>query len=301
MSIELAIVLLLLAVLALYFGAELSLNSAEKIGGGLGIPPLMTGILIIGLGTSLPEFFVSHLAALRGQGQMAIGNIVGSNITNILLVLGLAIALRRIAVVRAQMNLHFLLTLILSGVLLCDQLYLLSCLVLLAFFGGYLYSIYCGLKREDSPPSRGLPLSKLILFIMGLALLYAGGEGLVRAGGELCRLLGFSEYVISAIFVALGTSLPELLTSFLAVFKKKDLDLVVGNVIGSNIFNAAFVLASLAFYPIDLSRSFTAEIAVLLSASLILSAFAHKRWALNRPLGFTFFAMYASIVCYWLY
>ena len=138
MTFEMAIIVLVLAVAALFLGAEFSLSAAEKVGAIFGIPPLVTGLLIIGLGTSLPEFFVSHLAAINQRGQMAIGNIVGSNISNILLVLGLSCIIQKIAVGQKetfhQIGIHLLLSFILSAVLLFDQLHIISCLILMAFF-----------------------------------------------------------------------------------------------------------------------------------------------------------------------
>ena len=313
MTLEMAILVLILAVVALFIGAELSLSAAEKVGKLFGIPPLVIGLLIIGLGTSLPEFFVSHLAAMNGQGQMAIGNIVGSNISNLLLVLGVSIIIQKIAVDQKatfhQVGIHLLLSLILSTVLLFDQLSAPVCLVLIAFFLGHLTYTYLEMKKSQQPsPSQGVPgeraeaLQKGRLFaklFIGFTLLYAGGEGLVQSGSELCRLLGISEYAISVIFIALGTSLPELVTSLLAVVRKKDLDLIVGNIIGSNIFNVAFVMASLICYRIDLSRVFFAEIIVLLSSSLLLFVFAYRRWALNRFLGVLLLGMYSAIIFYW--
>ena len=122
----------------------------------------------------------------------------------------------------------------------------------------------------------------------------------MRSGVELCRLFGASEYIISVIFIALGTSLPELVTSVLAAVKNKSLDLIVGNVIGSNIFNVAFVMGSLIFYRIDLSRAFSAEIFVLLFSSLCLLIFSYKKWTLGRPFGMLFIGMYATITYYWV-
>ena len=310
MGVEVAIFLLMLAVVAIFLGADISLNAAEKIGHIFNIPPLIIGLLIIGLGTSLPEFFVSHLAAVRGEGQMAIGNIVGSNISNLLLILGLSVVIQKISIsqrgVFHQIAIHLLLSLILSIILLFNELYLLSCVVLIVFFISYLCYTYYDIKKfRNGPNNRVTAISEkkrklLFRLFIGFTLLYLGGEGLVRSGVELCRLFGASEYIISVIFIALGTSLPELVTSVLAAVKNKSLDLIVGNVIGSNIFNVAFVMGSLIFYRIDLSRAFSAEIFVLLFSSLCLLIFSYKKWTLGRPFGMLFIGMYATITYYWV-
>ena len=311
MTLTIAIFTLILSLILLLVGAELALNASEKVGKLFQIPPLLTGMLIIGLGTSLPEFFVSHLAALNGQGQMALGNIVGSNISNLLLVLGVTLLLQKIIVAHKdtlrQIGLHLLLSMILSFILLFNKLHILSCLVLITFFLGHIYQLSKGMKK--TPPhkktERTSSLSKVkkaLLFIKlsaGFGLLYYGGEILVKSGSTLCHFLGISEYIISVIFIALGTSLPELLTSLLAIFQKKDLDLIVGNIIGSNIFNVAFIMGSLAFYNLDLSRGFLVESLVLFISSSLLFIFSLKKWPLNRPLGLFFMALYSGILYYW--
>ena len=158
-------------------------------------------------------------------------------------------------------------------------------------------------ERKEIKNNGSKKKGQSLLFVklaVGFMLLYLGGEGLVQSGGELCRLLGVSEYTISVIFIALGTSLPELMTSLLAVVKKKDLGLIVGNVIGSNIFNVAFVMASLIFYQIHFTQTFFAEITVLLGSSLCLFLFAYRKWALNPILGVFFLGMYGAIIYYWI-
>ena len=316
MILTMAIFTLILSLILLLVGAQLTLNTSEKVGKLFQLPPLITGMLILGLGTSLPEFFVSHLAALNGQGQIALGNILGSNISNLLLVLGTSLLLQKITVAHKdtlrQIGLHLLLSLILSSILLFNKLHILSCLVLITFFLGHTYQTYRGMKKtpqkEKADDSQGdskksaqqsnKPLLIIKLFT-GFGLLYYGGELLIQSANTLCHFLGISQYIISVIFIALGTSLPELLTSLLAAFQKKNLDLIIGNVIGSNIFNVALIMGSLAFYDLDLSRGFFAESFVLLLTSSLLFIFSLKKWDLNRSLGLFFIAIYSSILYYW--
>ena len=150
---------------------------------------------------------------------------------------------------------------------------------------------------EAVDPNRE-PLSLLVVgkLILGFVLLYAGGELLVKSGSELGRLLGVKEYVISAIFAAFGTSLPELITALIACWKKKDADLITGNIVGSNIFNVAFVLASLGGYQISFDRTFSFEIAVLLGASLFLLILSAMRKNFFRISGGFFLIVYAGVI-----
>ena len=317
----LEVMVLVLSVVVLFLGAELTLGAGEKLGKLFAIPPFMIGLLIIGFGTSLPEFFVSHLSAANGRGQMALGNLVGSNISNILLVLGLSLVVRKISMASRetllQMILHLLLSLILGVILFFDRLHWLSCLVLMAFFGGYLSYLYLDMKRsqqnigcdlqpdQDQEPKAwgGRYYHRVKLFaqlLLGFVLLYGGGEFLIKAGSALCQLLEVSEYVISVIFIALGTSLPELATALLAVWRGKNLELITGNVIGSNIFNISFVMASLIFYRIDLSRGFWVETLVLVMSAGVLVIFSAKKWVPGRGLGLLLVGAYGYMTYYWL-
>ena len=315
----LEVMVLVLSVVTLFLGAELTLGAGEKLGRLFAIPPFMIGLLIIGFGTSLPEFFVSHLSAANGRGQMALGNLVGSNISNILLVLGLSLVVRKISMASQetllQMILHLLLSLILGVILLFDRLHWLSCLVLMAFFAGYLSYLYLDMKRSqqnigcdlqpDQEPTAlgGRCYHQVKLFaqlLLGFVLLYGGGEFLIESGSALCQLLGLSEYVISVMFIALGTSLPELATALLAVWRGKNMELITGNVIGSNIFNISFVMASLIFYRIDLSRGFWVETSVLVISAAVLLIFSAKKWTPGRALGLLLVGAYGYMTYYWL-
>ena len=305
------ILFLVLSLAALLLGAELSLGSGEKLGKIFGVPPLVVGLLVIGFGTSLPEFFISHFAAFKGYGAMAMGNLVGSNISNLLLILGASVLMKKISLrgkgFSSQLLIHLGLSVLLAGILAFDKLYTLSCLVLLVFFGSYLFYTYSEMKNSPQAKKRnvllegkGVETIKLFgILIVGFALLYWGGTRLVMSAKKLCEFWDVSEYLVSVILLALGTSLPELLTSLMTVLRKRDLDLILGNIIGSNIFNIAFVMGSLIFYPIDLPRNFFPESAVLVVASLLFWFFAMKKWALSRFFGFSCMISYLLMVFYW--
>lgn len=302
------IILLLIAIVALYYGAEFTLESAEKIGLHFGLSPLVIGLLIIGFGTSLPEFFVSQLACLRGNSPIAIGNIVGSNIANLFLIMGLTGIFVNLRMSGKEIKDQLILHLILTG-LLCFALYgnsysPVKALALGIFFFTYLYLTFKKMKNTLAPQDDDYEAPKFldfVLIIIGFGLLYSGGELLVFSGGNLARELGVSSFVISVVLVAFGTSFPELVTSLLACKKNKEKDLIVGNLIGSNIFNVAFVLASLAPYKIVYTDRFYLEMISLVFAALFLLMLSYRKMNFGRAAGIIFTALYAINVYFWAF
>jgi cation:H+ antiporter len=174
-----------------------------------------------------------------------------------------------------------------------------------AFFLAYMGKTYRKMKKDkisqEPDPDRG-PLSGGIVLklLLGFIFLYVGGDLLVKSGSKLGQLLGISEYVISAIFVAFGTSLPELITALLACWKKKDTDLITGNIIGSNIFNVAFVLASLGGFNFQLQNGYRVEMLALLGAALFLLGLTWFKKNFSRLSGGFFVLVYGGVVYYWV-
>lgn len=313
------ILLLVLSIFMLFLGAELALDASEKVGLIFDIPPLVIGLLLIGLGTSLPEFFVSQLAASNNLGAMAIGNIVGSNISNLFLVLAISVLFVKIPVtakaITNQVQIHLALSTTLTAILFFNELYVLSCLVLISFFLIYLFNTYKDMKSSNDQSKiseadqiildeiQNTIKGKVVLYLKllgGFSLLYYGGDLLVKAGTEICRIAQISEYIISAIFIAFGTSFPELITSIIAIVKKKDQDLILGNVLGSNVFNVAFVMASLAFYKIDLPREYFFEQGILMFGSIWLLMLAKFKKPIGKLTGVVFLSLYCFITFYWI-
>lgn len=312
-------VLLIFSIVLLYYGADFVLHAAEKIGLYLGLSPLVIGLVIVGFGTSLPEFFVSQMASFRGESGIALGNIVGSNIANLFLILGVSGVMTTLNILRKdikiQFILHLILTILLSFSLLQDRMYWWSSGMLALFFVFYMWHTFKEMSNQKNLARIEKKLEEEIhedihhvhigifdwlKLAGGFVLLFAGGELLVRSGSELGRLAGISTYVISAVFVAFGTSFPEFITAVLACLKKKDTDIITGNIIGSNIFNVAFVLSSLGFYNIQIEKSFAPEIIVLLFASVFLLALTFIRKNFSLPAGVLFLATYAGIVYSWI-
>ena len=302
------VLLLLFAIVMLYFGAEFALESAEKIGKYFGLSPLVIGLLIIGFGTSLPEFFVSQFAAFRNEAPIAMGNIVGSNIANLFLILGVSALITPLCLkdkeILKQQWFHVVLTALLAICLLQPQLYIWCGALLVSFFIVYMVVLFKGMKsteedkQEEAKEAIGIKV--FLHLIAGFVLLFYGGEVLVSSGSKLALIAGVDSFVISAIFVAFGTSFPELVTAILACKKKKNTDIIVGNIIGSNIFNVSFVLASLTGYKITISHDYTVEIIVLSVCALFMLGLSLLKLRLNKLTGLLFLGTYLGMVYYWI-
>lgn len=298
--------LLLLSLVTLYYGAELALNSAEKIGKYFRLSPLVIGLVIVGFGTSLPELFVSQLAVMRGRSDIALGNIIGSNVANLFLILAVAglfaPLILRTREIRNQLFLHLGVTLVLILVMTQEVLNYMSSIVLLLFFCIFIYfTVLKGPKDEQEDEEiEPIGLKAWVKLLSGFTLLYGGGELLVSSGSTLGELAGISPFVISAIFVAFGTSFPELVTSLIAVKEGKDLDIVTGNILGSNVFNVAFVLASLGVYNVDTSADYRTELWSLLAASIFLLFLYWRGLRFHRLAGVLFLLGYATVLRHWL-
>lgn len=305
------------SIVVLYFGAELTLDAAEKVGKRLGLSPLTIGMLLVGFGTSLPEFFVGHIAGMRGQPGIAMGSLIGSNIANMFLILGVCGLFSRLKVkgkiLREYLFVHFFLAVCLTFVLTRDELTLLTAAPLLGLLFVYLFFIYKDMQRmkefkenaelvvdPDAPRDKSDTAILVLKMNFGFALLYVGGELLVKGGTDFGLAIGISEYIISAIFIAFGTSFPELVTALMAAYKKKDTDMIIGNIVGSNLFNCAFIMGSLGIYEFPIEYSFKMELIALYigSSALIILNFMKKDF--YRFSGLLFLALYGVSVGYWL-
>lgn len=306
-----SVILIIASFAILYFGAELALAGSEKIGKALGLSPLAIGMLLVGMGTSLPELFVSHLACIDGEPSIAIGNIIGSNLANMFLVLGLAGLLMPITLnsdnTPFQLASHLVLGFITWGVFYPAKINYYSSLVLIGFFVFFLYSIYSYKKKsisQEREDRETLPKSQIVTallkIILGFVSLYYGGEVLVKAGTEICQLLKVPTYVLSVILVAFGTSFPELATSIVAALKKKDSDLIIGNIIGSNIFNVTFILGSLGVYDIKVEQNLDVELSVIILGSVLLLLLQRMNKRFFRVPSAFFIATYVALVVFWV-
>lgn len=296
-------------------GADLLVDGSSAVARRSRISPLVIGLTIVAFGTSAPELVVNIFASLQGNTEIAIGNILGSNIANILLILGLAAFIYPVTAQRSTVwkEIPFsLLAAVVLGFLAQDilidgagfaALTRIDGLVLLSFFVIFLYYIV-GMARSgnmagDDQPAKEMSAGKSIGYIVvGLLGLVVGGKWIVDGAVDIAQMLGISQSVIALTIVAVGTSLPELATSVVAA-RKKQSDIAIGNVVGSNIFNIFFILgASAVIRPLPFLASSNLDIAMTIGASAILFAllFIGKRHIIERWQGLLMIVLYALYV-----
>ena len=272
-------------------GADLLVDGGVALARRLNISELVIGLTIISFGTSMPELVVNVLASLENSHSLAIGNIIGSNIANILLILGVSATIRSIKVKSSTVTNELPLSIVavfILAILANDRYFvrespsLLSRgdgLVLLTFFGIFIY-YSLGIARlhpgtqpnEDSGATTRL-FPAIVSILAGLLFLFLGGEWIVKGAVHIARQVGVGEMFIGLTVVALGTSLPELAASVMAVLKNKG-DLAIGNVVGSNIFNIFWILGvSSLINPIPFGAESNSDLLVAFIAGVILFAF----------------------------
>ncbi len=285
-------------------GAHALVEAASSLAARAHVPPFVIGLTVVAVGTSLPELAVNWLAAWRGTPDLAMGNIMGSNLANILLILGLAATVRPLPVRASSLRMEVPLGV--AGPLLVALLGLGAFARLSRWEGALLvgiavvYTVRLFLNREplapppDTPP-RSFP-TVLLLLTVGVVLLVLGGDFIVRSSILLARRIGMSEAVIGLTVVAVGTSLPELATSVVAALRRAP-DIAVGNIMGSNLYNVFLVLGTTAILrPMPLGRDLLPDILAAAGAAAVLWAMAApaRPPRLGRTAGILFLALYAS-------
>lgn len=245
------IVYFLTGFVLLYYGANFLVNGSSSIAVSFGVKKIVVGLTLVALGTSMPEFVVSLFSAIEKVDNISVGNIIGSNLANVLLVLGISSVIRPIKAKRRIFILDFPVLLVITAIFIIfcynGRLVFYEGAILLTLFIAYMSYIIVNRKVQEENVveikniERGNIVKSLALSFLGLGGLVIGGNLTVRGAIGLARAFGISELIIGLTIVALGTSLPELFTSVIAVVKKED-DISIGNIIGSNLFNTAFVL-----------------------------------------------------------
>jgi len=293
-----------LGLTALFFGGDILIKGAVGLAHRFHVPPLIIGATIVGFGTSTPELLVSLQAALAGSPALALGNVIGSNIANILLILGVAAVIVAVPLPAAAAARDFafmigatvLLWVMLGGGAITRP----EGLMLLAGLAVYLW-LSLRAARAAPPPEEAIacrPLwQSLCLALAGLVLLMVGARFLVDSATEIARALGVSEAVIGLTIVAVGTSLPELAASILAALRRHP-ELAVGNILGSNVFNILGILgitAAVAPVPVD-ARFSVFDIALALAAALAMAAFAVTTGRMGRVGGAGLLAVYGGYI-----
>ena len=302
-------VLLLLGLVLLAVGGDVLVRGAVATATRLGVSPLLIGLTLVGFGTSTPELVTSLEAALRGAPGIAVGNVVGSNIANILLILGVAAVIAPFAVgaaFRRDGTAVVLSAVLLVAVCLLGRIGPVIGGAFLALLLAYLVLSVrqdraAGAGAATAPPERKpmpVPLA-LLLVAGGIAATILGARWLVEGAVRLAAGLGVSETVIGLTIVAVGTSLPELVTSVTAALRRQG-DIAFGNVLGSNVFNVLFILGATALVrPIDVPASIArVDVWVVLAASLGLALVARTGWRVTRAEGAGLLAAYLAYLAY---
>ena len=309
---------------ALIKGADLFVDGSAALARIFRVPAMIVGLTIVAMGTSAPELAVSTVAAIEGSNEIAFSNVVGSNIFNILMVLGVCAVVRPIPVDGRVLKRDFtvvtvptvIMFLLMGGLGLFGGELLHApmqsvagtvtrpiALALLAVFIAYIYLLIREAKksRREEEDSFGLKYTKgkcALLILIGTALIVAGGQAVVYSAKEIARTLGMTETLIGLTVCSVGTSLPELVTSLVAA-KKQETDLAVGNVIGSNIFNMMMILGvSASIHPVTVNVASVWDLLILIAITLLTWIFALAGRRINRAEGVLMVLAYAAVITF---
>lgn len=318
-SIGLAILFLLIGFAILIKGADYLVDGATSIAKGFGISDLAIGLTVVAFGTSLPELIVSLLSALNGKNDASFGNVIGSNNFNLMFILGISGLVYPLVVQRntvryevpISLGAALLLYVLVNDVMLFgaepggEILGRMDSVILLLAFAGFLYYIYLTMKDQSSSeePSTTKKISNgvaVVMILAGLVMLIAGGKTVVDSAIGIAQHYGLSEKLIGLTILAAGTSLPELATSAVAAYRRNT-DIAIGNVVGSNIFNILFILGFTGLiHPIPYNTAMNFDIYVLFGATTILSLFMFtlNKNKLDRWEAFLLLLLYAGYTLY---
>ncbi len=312
MNLFVAVLVLVAGFVLLVKGADFFVDGAVGIASRFGIPQLVIGLTIAAMGTSMPEAAVSITSALKGSAGITVGNVVGSNIMNILVILGLTAVIAPIAVKKSTRNIEI------PGMILITVLFLVlgytggeivryeGVILWVVFIGylGYLFWIAKHNKDEEEEDEHAkkwsLPV-QLIAIVGGIAAIVFGSDLAVDGATAIAKAFGMSDRVIGLTIVAFGTSLPELVTSVTAARRGKA-DLAIGNIVGSNIFNILFVAGTTALItPVVFASKFVVDSIIAIAAAvLLLVCVCNKDMKLKRPAGVIMLVCYAGYLAYLL-
>ena len=310
MEILLQVVWLALGFALLVKGADWFVDGASGFAAKLGIPQLVIGLTIVAMGTSMPEAAVSISAALRGNADITVGNIVGSNILNILIILGITAVIRTLKVahstIRYEIPFMIAVTLVLLwlGYTGSEVTWVEGILLWILFIGYLAYLLFMAKKNRDEEgqeQTKELSMVRLIgLMILGVVMIVAGSNFAVEGASNIAAALGISERFIGLTIVAFGTSLPELVTSVSAA-RKGNADIAIGNIVGSNIFNILFIIGTTALItPVIFVRSFVVDTLIAAACGLLLFVGVVKNRELKRPIGIVMLLCYVAYFVYLL-
>ncbi len=308
------ILILLAGLLLILFGANFLVDGSSSIAKKLGLSEFVIGLTVVGIGTSTPEMVVSFMSSFQGKADMAIGNVVGSNIFNTMMILGVTALIAPLAITKSNLkrdiplNIGVTILLILLGMNLTifgkgqDQLCRLDGALLLAVFAWYMWTSFKSDTQdgEESNTKEYSVFMSLVFIIGGLAGLIFGGRLFVNAATELAKLFGVSDKFIAITVMAAGTSMPELATCVVAALKGRG-QLALGNILGSNISNILLILGGAALInPLSFTGMTTVDLGALLLSSVFIlaSAYMFRKKQLDRLEGIILVLMEAGYMWY---
>lgn len=298
-------ILLIIGFVLLIKGADFFVDGASSVAAKLKVPSLIIGLTVVSIGTSLPEAAVSISASLGGVNGISLGNVIGSNIFNLLMVVGISSIILPIltdrAILTRDMPFNLGITVVLCFMLLDSHLSRVEAVILLLLLAVYLFIlIRSALKnREEGEETKVLTWFKSILFIvLGAAAIIGGGQLVVDSAKTIAASLGMSDTLIGLTVVALGTSLPELVTSIVAA-RKGDSGIAMGNVIGSCIFNILFILGVAGVIsPMTADSAFLIDTGILIGICLVMLLFAFTKRKTDRLEGAACVLIYVAYTAY---
>lgn len=315
-------ILLIIGFALLIKGADIFVDGASKVAKKFGIPAVIVGLTIVSIGTSAPELAVSVIGALKGANEITVGNILGSNIFNTLMVLGVTSIIMPIVIKKSTISKDFIISVIVAIVLLAltfgsmiwggiPQINRLSGIILLVLCIAYIVSLIIATKKSNNSCENSdseedeeevKVLTCIIKILFGIIGVVIGGQMVVDSATNIATAFGMSQKLIGLTIVAVGTSLPELVTSMVAAIKQEN-DIALGNIFGSNIFNILLILgASATIKPMSVSPQLGIDLIFLIVVTLILGAFMfigkEGKSKLSRKEGIVLVLIYIAYVVY---
>ena len=303
--------ILIIGFILLIKGADIFVDGCISVAKMFGIPSMIIGLTIVAMGTSAPEAAVSISAALKGSNEIALGNVVGSNLFNLLMVLGICMIITKLPTQKETLKRDFPWNVIATVAIIAFIVFFdtkitrLEGVALLVLFVSYMgYLLYKTLKERnvsEEDEIADISLGKSLIFlVIGLALVIVGGDLVVDSATSIARSWGVSDALIGLTIVAMGTSLPELVTSIIAA-RKGESDMAIGNVIGSNLFNLLFILgmtATIMPVAIDLASGILIDTIVLLAVTVMMYIFSATGNKLQRVEGVVAVLCYGGYLAY---
>ena len=300
------IIAIIIGIALVLWGADRLTDGAVAVAQRMGIPQIVIGLTIVAFGTSMPEFCSSLVSALNHQPGMAVGNVVGSNIFNALLIVGAATIVAPITILPSTVKKDIPFALISSVllVMLCGfdgKIQWYDAVIMLVFFIIFMYMTLkeakSGKIQEEESETRKKPMSKLmsiVWIVVGLACLIGGSTIFVNGASSLAATLGVDPAIIGLTIVAMGTSLPELATSVVSASKGNS-GIAIGNVLGSNVFNILFILGVTGvIYPLDIQGITTLDLSVMVIAMILLWLFSYTKLRIERWEGVVLVLVFAA-------